>query len=84
MKEIVLVEWEDSTQPRSAWQFISEFVPSKPIRCLSVGFVLSNKKKVLALASNMGNIGTGSEQANGIIHIPHSAIRSIRKIKVKA
>lgn len=77
-----MIEWLDSAQPISKWQYLSEYVPTKPVNCVSVGFLIHNGKDVKALAPNMGEIDDKTSiQASGIIHIPTCSITKITALE---
>jgi hypothetical protein len=72
---LVQIEWEDSARPVSAWQWIDDYEVPQTVMCISVGFLIAETERVLALAPNLGDIGREQIQASGIICIPKSAIR---------
>jgi len=73
---LLKVEWEDSARPVPAWQWISDYEIPHTVSCVSVGFLIAETKRALALAPNLGDVGQEQVQASGIIRIPKSAIRS--------
>jgi hypothetical protein len=79
---LVAIEWEDSAQPRPAWEWLDEYELEKAIRCLSVGYVVAESAESIALAPNLGDMGQERPQASGIIRIPQSAIR--RRVELEA
>ena len=70
----MLVEWEDSTRPISAWQWIEDYDMPKIVSCLSVGYVIAETDEAIALAPNLGDIAQEKTQACGIIRIPRRSI----------
>lgn len=74
---IVKVEWEDSSQPVSEWQWIDDYKVPEIVNCLSVGFLIAKTKQAVALAANLGDLARERGQASGIIRIPKSAIRKL-------
>jgi hypothetical protein len=68
---LVLVEWEDSTQPTSAWVEVDD-VDDTPAVCRSVGWVLRKSARTLTLAANQAD---NPPQVSGVMQIPTSAIR---------
>jgi hypothetical protein len=74
---LVLVEWEDSQRPLSAWGWIDEYELPNAVRCISVGFLIAESKTSIALAPNLGDINQPRAQACGMIRIPNSAVRRI-------
>jgi hypothetical protein len=69
-----MVEWEDSARPISAWQWVEDYKLPEVVACLSVGYVISETDKAIALAPNLGDITQEKAQACGIIRIPRRAI----------
>lgn len=67
---LVLIEWEDSGQPSSSWQFLADFTEPEAVSCVSVGWLIHDGEDVKALAQNMGDIGRASMQVSGVIRIP--------------
>ncbi len=80
---LVMVEWEDSARPFGEWRFIEDWQRIEPMTCLSIGWLIADKKRAIALASNFADIGLDSEQVSGVIRIPKSAILSQREIPVR-
>ncbi len=79
---LVLIEWEDSTQPIAKWMYLSDFECANAIKCASVGWLIHDGKEVKALAPNMGDLGfEDSAQASGIIRIPSRCICRITHLK---
>ena len=75
MYKLLKVEWLDSARPSPEWIHISDFTPQKPVQCISVGYLLFENDKVLAIAQNIGEIDcVVNAQASGIIHIPICSI----------
>jgi hypothetical protein len=81
--KLVKIDWVDSIQPNGEWQYLSEFKVLQPINCVSVGYLICNKKEVKALAQNIGDMDNKNNiQASGIIHIPTKSIKKIKEIKI--
>jgi hypothetical protein len=79
---LVLIEWEDSTQPHGPWQWLSAVRVPKVVRCVSVGFLIQSTEKVKTLAPNLGNIDLDEDvQASGLISIPTKAVLRITLIR---
>ena len=72
---LILVEWDDSAGPISAWQWTDEYQIPETVLCTSVGYVTSSTKCALAIAHNLGDVGRERIQASGIIRIPRSSVR---------
>lgn len=75
--KLVQIEWLDSLQQDGAWQYADEFKPRKPAKCVSVGYLIGDGRKVKVLAQSVANNG---EQVSGVVHIPVCCIKRMRKI----
>ena len=75
-----MIEWEDSARPVSAWQWVENYQEPEIVACLSVGYVIAETKRAIALAPNLGDITQEKIQACGIIRIPRSAITRMWKL----
>lgn len=71
---LVLVEWEDSARPIPAWQWVEDYKLPETVTCISVGYMIAETDKAIALAPNLGDITQAKAQACGIIRIPRRAI----------
>ena len=78
---LVLIEWEDSSQPIARWQFLSDVDLPGAIRISSVGWLVHDDEKMKALAPNIGGANDDSMQASGIIQIPTRCVVKITKLK---
>ena len=78
--KILIVEWEDSSQPVSEWQWADDYAIPEIVRCISVGFLIARTRNAIALAPNIGDPEKDRLQASGIIRIPRSAIRRIDEL----
>ena len=74
---LVRVDWEDSSQPVPAWQWVDDYVAPAIIRCVSVGYLIAETDQAIAVAPNIGDVGCERIQASGIIRIPRSAVSKI-------
>lgn len=77
---LVQVEWEDSARPIGAWQWVDEYELPEIVPCISVGFLIAETKKAIALAPNLGDVGRERVQASGILRIPRSAVRRVTSL----
>lgn len=75
--KLVLVEWEDSARPSSAWQWIDECESPEAIECVSVGYLIAKTERALAIAANLGDVSRERLQASGIIQIPACSVRRL-------
>jgi len=77
---LVLIEWEDSAQPTSAWQ-LKRDVKVAAVRIASVGWLIKDRKSVKGLAQNVGGLdGKTAAQCSGVISIPTRCIVSIKPL----
>ena len=76
---LVLIEWLDSGQPVSGWQWLQEIEPRRPHLCVLVGFLVQDDATAKVLAPNLGaSNGSGDwDQASGVITIPASAVQRV-------
>ena len=78
--KLVAVEWVDSAQPVSAWQWADDYEMPQIVVCVSVGYLIAETEEAIALAPNLGDIGRERIQASGIIRLPRPAIRRITEL----
>ena len=80
--KLVLVEWVDSVQPQPSWGLLSEVGTPQAVRCVSVGWLVSDGKKNKSIAPNMAAIDEPeSLQISGLITIPSKCIKKITRLK---
>ena len=77
--DLVMVDWEDSRQPVSSWQFANDIPDPSPVKCSSVGWVLHQDKSVISLAPNVGDGDNDVDytQVSGLIIIPISCVKEV-------
>ena len=74
--KLVSVEWEDSIQPASDWQWVSEYKPETIPQCVSVGYLIQDSKTQKSIAPNLAFCEDSDDvQMSGVIHIPTKAIK---------
>lgn len=71
---LVLVEWVDSRQPISQWQWLDQLMRSAVVNCVTVGFLLPDDGGAIVIAQNLGDIGKSTRQVSGVISIPRQAV----------
>ena len=76
----VLVEWEDSAQPSSAWGWVDEISHPEPVLCQTVGFLVKETERCLLVALSIGDALSERPQANGVMQIPRSAVVSLTSL----
>ncbi|GCE85345.1 hypothetical protein MSKU9_3486 [Komagataeibacter diospyri] len=77
---IVIVKWLDSGQPESAWQWADEIPEPDPIVCQTVGHLIHDTSTGVVVALSIGDVKSERPQANGVMHIPRSAIEQITSL----
>lgn len=78
---LVLIEWEDSCQPSSAWRYVDDLDSPAVTRCKSIGWLVQDANGVKVLAQTLGAIdGEEGVMACGVVRIPERSI--IRKINL--
>jgi hypothetical protein len=75
--KLVKVEWEDSARPTSAWGWIDDYERLEAVECISVGFLIAQTDRALAIAANIGDVTRDRIQASGIIQIPTCSVRRL-------
>ncbi len=79
---LVMIEWVDSVQPRSSWEYLTDIGNPGAVKCVSVGWLISETKKCKSLAPNIGEIDSPETfQVSGLIVIPTRAITKITRLK---
>jgi hypothetical protein len=79
---LVLVRWEDSRQPRSAWTYVADLADVKPVQCATVGWLVNDGEDAKAVCQNVGDLlDPQHAQASGIMVIPARCILEIRLLK---
>lgn len=75
---LVLVEWVDSSQPAPQWQWLDSVITTT-VRCITVGFLISDSGDVTVVAQNVGD-SHGERQVSGVITIPVRSVTRITKL----
>ena len=74
-KKIVAIEWFDSKGVIDNWEYVEEIKPLKPVKCISVGFLIDDNKKYKTLVQSIGD-----GQVLGRMTIPVCSINRIEEI----
>ena len=75
----VLVEWEDSVQVDTGWQWLAEAEYPPVVVCRSVGWLLPRDERQLTLGISIGGREL-KEQVSGVITIPARAVVKIVRL----
>ncbi|KKK88478.1 hypothetical protein LCGC14_2742770 [marine sediment metagenome] len=78
--KLAYVEWKDSKQPSSGWEYLSELDLEQPCHIQSVGWLHTRNDEVVVLLPNLGHGSKTGEvnQACGALIIPRAAITKIK------
>ncbi len=79
---LVLIRWEDSRQPLSGWQHLSDLKLPNVCECATVGWLLKDEPDRKVVAQSMGGITSEHDiQAMGIVVIPTRCVLSIEHLE---
>jgi hypothetical protein len=77
LRPLVLVEWEDSSQPTSAWRFADDIEPYVVV-IHSVGWLVHADDRCVSVAANVGGLdGKTAAQCSGVITIPRRCVNRV-------
>lgn len=71
----VCIQWVDSKSISNRWEYVNDLPSIKPSNCISVGFLLKDKKKYKTLAQSCG-----SQTVMGTMTIPTCCILKLTKL----
>ena len=78
--KLVKVEWEDSRQPISEWQFLEDLTLLDPVKCITVGYLIKDGETHVCICQSIGD-HKEDMQVLGIITIPSSCISKITNLQ---
>lgn len=78
---LVLIEWIDSTQPAPQWQWIANIARVAAIKCVTVGFLITDDESVKVIAQNVGDVHGADRQVSGVITIPTRAVTRVTRLR---
>ncbi len=79
---LVMITWEDSRQPISAWTRLSELPECTPVQCVTVGWLLRDGADAKVIAQTMGDIDCDDDmQAGGVMVIPARCVLSVVELE---
>lgn len=79
-RQVLQVEWEDSSSSSRIWNSGDALASSKNQRCMSIGFLVHEDEHCVVLAGHMA-VSEYPDFA-GDMRIPKSAIRKRRRMKL--
>jgi len=78
---LVIIRWQDSAQPISAWKYLSDLPRTQPIECATVGWLLKDNDDVKVICQSVGDLhNPNNAQASGIMTIPARCVISIERL----
>ncbi len=78
---LVIIRWQDSAQPISAWKYLSDLPRTWPIECATVGWLLKDDDDVKVICQSVGDLhNPNNAQASGIMTIPARCVVSIERL----
>ncbi|MES0401909.1 MAG: hypothetical protein ABUJ93_00185 [Hyphomicrobium sp.] len=78
---LVIIRWQDSAQPISAWKYLSDLPRTWPIECATVGWLLKDNDDVKVICQSVGDLhNPNNAQASGIMTIPARCVISIERL----
>jgi hypothetical protein len=78
--KLVIVEWQDSRQPSSSWQWADEAENPEPVLCLTVGWLLRETEDALLVVQSLGDVSGGRMQFGGGTEIARRQIIQLKEI----
>jgi hypothetical protein len=70
---MVLIEWLDSRQPSTGWQFVENMEIPMPCKCLSVGWLLAEGENQTVIAAHRNDMDQ-DDQVMGVMVIPSCSV----------
>jgi len=75
---LVRIHWIDSRQPASVSRWLSDLEVAGPVKCQSVGWLVSDRHECKVLAQNLGDAKNGDDmQISRTIEIPTACVTKI-------
>jgi hypothetical protein len=75
--DLVLVEWEDSLQPVSAWHIMDDLPVLEVAHCKTVGWLVAENGEAVMVAQSSADLKSTDAQAGGFMRIPKSCIKRV-------
>lgn len=81
-RPLVIVEWEDSQATTSGWRHETDLNPKYELPIVyTVGYLLQETERYVTVVQSMIFYKDVSNQICGIMSIPRSCIKSIKKLR---
>lgn len=78
---LVMITWKDSRQPSGRWMFLHDIPDAKPVKCATVGWLLTDGDDAKVICQSMADIEASEMQAGGVMVIPACCVVSIEKLE---
>lgn len=78
---LVMITWEDSRQPVGRWMFLSDLPAPAPVKCVTVGWLLTDGDDAKVICQSMADIEAADMQAGGVMVIPACCVVSIERLE---
>jgi len=75
----VLIEWIDSRGVTDRWELLKDLETSRPVKCLSIGFLLEDNADYAEIVQTIGDESSEDAQVIGRITIPKCSILKVRE-----
>jgi hypothetical protein len=73
-KQLVYLEWVDSTGPRGGWSAEADVLGTPYLKVVSVGWILESVKSHITIAAHIHQSAGGKFNVDGVMSIPKVAI----------
>lgn len=81
---LVMVEWLDSVSPSYRWEYLEDFDTRNPVKCVSVGLLISEDNNTKNIAGSYGYNSGGHLLINGVITIPNGCVTKVTTLRSKS
>jgi hypothetical protein len=78
---LVMITWEDSRQPAGRWMFLHDIPAASPVKCVTVGWLLTDGDAAKVICQSMADIESADMQAGGVMVIPACCVLSIERLE---
>jgi len=76
---LVIVRWEDATEPFSGWVEYKEMIEKKPAECFSIGWIIKDDQDQVTLMADWCN--DNSQEGGRVAIIPKGMVKEIKVLK---
>lgn len=76
---LVIVRWEDATEPFTGWVEYKEMIEKKPAECFSVGWLIKDNENQMTLMADWCN--DNSQEGGRVAIIPKGMVKEVKYLK---